>query len=65
MWWGMRRGESDYDYSALGNRGQFIYISPHKKLIIVRHGETYVEFGGAHGWLNIFYDFAGNIEAGS
>jgi hypothetical protein len=57
MWWGIRRGEDSYDFSGLGNHGQFLYVSPDKRLVIVRHGETY---GGvaAFGWFEMFYDFA-------
>ena len=33
MWWGLRRGGDSYDFAALGNRGQFIYVSPDKNLI--------------------------------
>jgi CubicO group peptidase (beta-lactamase class C family) len=61
MWWGLQRGEQDYDFSALGHHGQFIYISPHKQLIIVRHGiKDGVEYPE---WFDIFYEFARNIEA--
>lgn len=61
MWWGVERpGEVD-DFAALGNHGQFIYISPHKKLIIVRHGEKYgVNYPE---WLRLFFDFATALEA--
>lgn len=60
MWWGLPRGEGEYDFSALGNLGQFIYISPKANLIIVRNGERsglpYDE------WLRIFYQFATGID---
>jgi CubicO group peptidase (beta-lactamase class C family) len=50
----LQRGDG-YDYSALGNHGQYIYISPKSNLIIVRHGERY----GRSGWLRLFYEVAG------
>ena len=58
MWWGQQRAGAASDFMALGNHGQFIYISPAKKLIIVRHGESYGEFGGGAGWRRLFYQFA-------
>ena len=58
MWWGIQRDEQNYDFTALGNHGQFIYISPSKGLIILRFGESYGEFGGAQGWVDLFYKFA-------
>ena len=58
MWWGFTRNEAVNDFAALGNHGQFIYLSPHKNLIIVRHGEKYgIE---ASEWMNLFYDYASN-----
>ncbi|NOH11621.1 MAG: serine hydrolase [Chloroflexi bacterium] len=56
FWWGLTVDEQTYDYMALGNHGQFIYISPEKDLIIVRNGERY----GADTlkWIYAFYDFA-------
>jgi CubicO group peptidase (beta-lactamase class C family) len=60
MWWGMQRDENNYDFIALGNHGQFIYISPQANLVIVRFGETYGEFGNAEGWVDLFYEFASN-----
>ena len=57
MWWGIRHGENDHDFIALGNHGQFIYVSPSQKLIIVRNGERYgIE---AAQWIDMFYKFAG------
>jgi hypothetical protein len=52
-----RQGQQD-DLSAIGNKGQFIYISPEKNLIILRYGETYGDYGDAQGWVELFYDFA-------
>lgn len=62
MWWGIQRDEKNYDFMALGNHGQFIYISPHKNLIILRFGEAYGEFGRAQGWVNLFYGFASMLD---
>jgi CubicO group peptidase (beta-lactamase class C family) len=59
FWWGFHRGEKGYDYSALGNLGQFIYISPEKNLVIVRNGERYGLEGEGFEWAEIFYQFAG------
>jgi len=47
MWWGLQRDSQNYDFLALGNQGQLIYISPTKNLIILRFGESYGEFGGS------------------
>ena len=60
MWWGLPRGYGAYDYSAFGNLGQFIYVSPLADLVIVRNGEK----DGIHydKWLQIFYQFARAIN---
>ena len=56
MWWGMTRGENSYDFTAEGDKGQFIYVSPQKNLVIVRNG---IEYGiPAEEWLKLFYEFA-------
>jgi CubicO group peptidase (beta-lactamase class C family) len=60
MWWGMNRGEGDYDFIAEGNHGQTIYVSPGKNLIIVRHAERYGI--PALDWVEMFYEFASDIE---
>jgi len=57
-WWGLRRGEMDYDYFAWGNLGQFIYISPTHNLVIVRNGERYGLEGEGSAWGEMFYQFA-------
>ena len=56
MWWGLARESGAYDFSAEGNKGQFIYVSPAKKLVIVRNG---IEYGlPPEKWFQLFYDFA-------
>jgi CubicO group peptidase (beta-lactamase class C family) len=59
MWWGLPRGENEYDFVASGAHGQIIYISPHKNLVIVRNGEQY----GLEGlsWIDIFFKIASAI----
>lgn len=57
MWWGMARKEGGYDFSAEGDKGQFIYISPSKGLVIVRNG---IDYGSLpfNEWLALFHQFA-------
>jgi len=62
LWWGIQRDEPNYDFMALGNHGQFIYISPQKNLIIVRFGKSYGEITGADGWVDLFHKFATNFD---
>ena len=62
MWWGIQRDAQNYDFMALGNHGQFIYISPQKNLIILRFGESYGEIDGAQRWVDMFYEFATNFD---
>jgi len=57
MWWGIAREGGAYDFFAEGDKGQFIYVSPQKNLIIIRNGLNY---GGVarHEWRELFYEFA-------
>jgi CubicO group peptidase (beta-lactamase class C family) len=56
MWWGFGRNDNGYDYTAAGDKGQYIYISPAKRLVIVRHG---IDFGiPSEKWIALFFDFA-------
>jgi len=59
MWWGLARDGQADDFAALGNHGQYIYVSPHKNWIIVRHGEKYGV--DSFDWLHLFYDSASNM----
>jgi hypothetical protein len=56
MWWGMAREGDTYDFTTEGDKGQFIYVSPAKKLVIVRNG---IEHGvPPQEWFDLFYEFA-------
>lgn len=39
MWWGRRRAADDADFYASGHLGQFVYVSPRARMIIVRTGD--------------------------
>jgi CubicO group peptidase (beta-lactamase class C family) len=56
MWWGIAIEPGTYDFVAAGDRGQFIYISPRKSLVIARNGIDYgIPFAA---WFDLFYRFA-------
>lgn len=61
MWWGLQKDAGNYDFMALGNHGQLIYISPAENLLILRFGESYGKFGGAQGWVDLFEAFASAV----
>jgi len=61
MWWGLGREGKDYDFSAEGDKGQFIYVSPSRKLVIVRNG---IDFGmPPEEWIKLFYNFAAEWQS--
>ena len=47
MWWGYENPDGTYDYFAWGKLGQVIYVSPAKRLVIVRNG---LSDGGIYSW---------------
>jgi CubicO group peptidase (beta-lactamase class C family) len=56
MWWGYARSGEAYDFAAEGDKGQFIYVSPQKDLVIVRNG---IDYGiPSRDWMQLFFDFA-------
>jgi CubicO group peptidase (beta-lactamase class C family) len=56
MWWGITTESGSYDFSAQGDKGQFIYASPSKDLVIVRNGIDYgIPFGA---WFELIHQFA-------
>lgn len=61
MWWGEKCNPTGHDFLAMGNFGQYIYVSPGNDLIIVRNGDRYgVESPGYEWvvWAEAFCQFA-------
>ena len=56
FWWGDERPGGKSDFHAVGNKGQYIYISPQKNVIIVRTGFDYGI--PSSRWLHLFYQLA-------
>ena len=52
MWWGVARSSGAPDYYAAGDHGQYIYVSPQDRVVIVRTG---VEYGvPSSRWIDVF-----------
>jgi CubicO group peptidase (beta-lactamase class C family) len=59
FWYGYQRDAERNDFLAEGDKGQFIYVSPEKELIIIRNGER---FGmDSADWIEAFYRFASDL----
>jgi CubicO group peptidase (beta-lactamase class C family) len=59
FWWGFSKSDNKYDFFALGNLGQYIYVCPGKNLVICRFGKDY---GKIHrGWEILFKDIVDKI----
>lgn len=41
FWWGQQRADGGYDFSARGNHGQFVFVSPANGVVIARNGQRY------------------------
>jgi CubicO group peptidase (beta-lactamase class C family) len=63
FWWGYRRGDADdgYDFSARGNHGQFVYVSPKNQVVIARNGRAYGV--PAREWIVLFGTLANALGA--
>jgi CubicO group peptidase (beta-lactamase class C family) len=56
MWWGRALEPGIYDFAAEGDKGQYIYVSPRKGLVIIRNG---IDFGiPSSAWIDLFFRFA-------
>jgi CubicO group peptidase (beta-lactamase class C family) len=56
FWWGSRRAAGESDFFGVGNKGEYIYCSPQKHLVIVRTG---MQFGvPTEAWVRMFRQFA-------
>ena len=59
FWWGSRRAEGKSDFYGVGNKGEFIYCSPQKNLLIVRTG---MQYGiPSETWVRLFHQFADRL----
>lgn len=50
-WWGLKTSNGNYDFLAIGMLGQFIYVCPQKRIIIVRNGSKWGKIGWWPGLL--------------
>lgn len=59
FWWGDKRPGGKSDFHAAGNKGQYIYVSPQKNVIIVRTGFDYGI--PPSRWFRLFYQLADGL----
>jgi CubicO group peptidase (beta-lactamase class C family) len=50
-WWGIQKDSDQHDFMAIGIHGQFIYVSPCKKIIIVRNAKRWSDIDW---WPDVF-----------
>ena len=64
LWWGkFREGqENTNDFFGMGNKGEYVYVCPRKKYIIIRLGFEYGFTPGSLSWPAMFYEFATAIN---
>jgi len=58
-WWGYQTGPGSYDFFALGIFGQFVYVSPENRVIIVRMAE---DWGAVDWWPAVFREMAADLK---
>jgi hypothetical protein len=59
FWWGQRRDDGAYDFSARGNHGQFVFVSPKNGVVVARNGR---EYGVApREWMRLFGGLADRL----
>ncbi len=64
FWWGkFREGqENANDFFGMGNKGEYVYVCPQKKLIFIRLGFEYGFTPGSTSWPQMFYEFATDFK---
>jgi CubicO group peptidase (beta-lactamase class C family) len=61
FWWGQQRADGGYDFSARGNHGQFVFVSPANDVVIARNGR---EYGVPEAqWMKLFEQMADRLGA--
>jgi CubicO group peptidase (beta-lactamase class C family) len=58
LWWGRTLPDGSYAYQAWGDRGQFIYVSPKDRVVIVRNG---ILDGGIDSWPDVLQSITENL----
>jgi len=61
FWWGQRRNDGGYDFSARGNHGQFVFVSPKNQVVIARNGREYGV--PPRVWMRLFEGLADRLAA--
>ncbi len=64
LWWGKFRDgqENTNDFFGMGNKGEYVYICPQKKLTIIRLGFEYGFTPASMSWPEMFYEFATDFK---
>ncbi len=60
FWWGKFRGNqaNTNDFFGMGNKGEYVYVCPQKKLTIIRLGFEYgLSTPSPFSWPDLFYQF--------
>jgi CubicO group peptidase (beta-lactamase class C family) len=59
-WWRIRLPDGGYAFSAVGNHGQYVFVAPAERLIVVRLGERYGM--RTFAWFEAFVALAENLN---
>jgi CubicO group peptidase (beta-lactamase class C family) len=62
-WYVMKRSNNLYDFFAIGNKGQIIYISPLANMVMVRFGEENII--NIWKWITAFYNIGSEFQTTS
>ena len=63
-WWIIPRPEGPSDFCAIGRFGQFLYVSPHHRIVFVRNGPGRGEWGD-RDWTGLFFSMAEQLSTSS
>jgi len=60
FWWGQRLDDGRYEFSARGNHGQCVFVSPQHQVVIARNGREY----GVQPkvWIRLFESLADQLD---
>jgi CubicO group peptidase (beta-lactamase class C family) len=61
-WWIWAKDGLPYDYTGIGLHGQYVYVSPRNKTVVIRTGTSWGKFGSTR-WLDLMHDIAHTIPS--